>query len=255
MVYHSIIKKESLDKITSVLQEALRAVSDLSEEDGGESNPKSSPIAKIVKTKINKRLARESLKKDEEEESSYYSCDPKDDLKVQLNIPNFSSDDTQALLREMVIEPLVERLEANLQEEIKLVRGCVVKCDLWAFEHSGIYVGEGRFIHRSGEGYIEETTYDQFLKRLDGKNIALSIYVACRNSKVLADEAIARRALRALEDGHFAGYNLLFKNCHHFTQYCITGQKIETPLNCSFKFLDTLLRDNFDVNIWRLAKI
>ena len=156
---------------------------------------------------------------------------------------------------EVLLKPLVERIAANIMSDVQFVPGCVVKCDLWAFEHTGIYVGKGKFVHRSGDGYIEKCDYEDFLNRLEGNNNALSIYVACKDSEVIAKDAIAKRALNALGKSRFAGYNLIFQNCHHFTQYCITGEEVETPFNCSFKSVEDLLKQEYGMTMWRVGTI
>ena len=155
------------------------------------------------------------------------------------------------------IESIVERLTANVLPDVRFVPGCVVKCDLWALDHTGIYVGEGKFVHRTGDasGYIEQCDYDTFLNRLNGNNNAISIYVACKADGPIAEDAIAHRALNSIGKSNFDGYNLLFRNCHHFTHYCITGKNIETPQNCTFQSIDTLLRQKYNMDMWRIGKI
>lgn len=100
--------------------------------------------------------------------------------------------------------------------------GSVVWCHLSHFvEHTGIYVGRGQIIHLDGSGRIEKVNAKQFLERLDGLNLALSIMVSCKGSDSVGSRAVAERAKKML--GSTREYNVLFDNCHQFTVGCLTG--------------------------------
>jgi len=117
-------------------------------------------------------------------------------------------------------------IQMFLTDHVIPVRGSIVCCDLaGAFEHSGVYVGNGKIIHRDGDGYLDSVSPDTFLKRLSGLNPAVTIFVSCRGDTPVGGEEIACRAEKAMRDKTFAGYDLLSKNCHHFCQYCLTGKK------------------------------
>ncbi|WP_411066698.1 lecithin retinol acyltransferase family protein [Vibrio alginolyticus] len=100
------------------------------------------------------------------------------------------------------------------------VRGSIVYCDL-AFgyaEHSGVYVGDGRIIHRDGKGLIEAVSIHQFL----ADTTALSIYVSCNaQGKAIGSEFTAQIAEAML--GVQTDYSLLNENCHQFCSYCLSG--------------------------------
>lgn len=103
--------------------------------------------------------------------------------------------------------------------------GTVILCDLSPLpglsllnlnaEHTGIYVGNGNIIHRSGNGYLEIVKPREFLERLGGKNWAISVYVACNGTKSLTITEAANRAQKALKNPSFDGYDILNQNCHH----------------------------------------
>jgi hypothetical protein len=100
------------------------------------------------------------------------------------------------------------------------VRGSVVYCDL-AFgmaEHSGIYIGRNRIVHRNSRGIIEEVSLSEFL---DGTT-AITIYVSCDNSgNAVGGEDIASAAESMI--GHQQDYSLFQNNCHQFCSYCVSG--------------------------------
>lgn len=142
--------------------------------------------------------------------------------------------------------------------------GSVVHCDLSAIpiigefglkaEHTGIYVGNGMIIHRDGDGYLAKVSPRKFLKRLNGKNCAISVYVSCKGTKPLCIMGAFNRARAALNNQKLNGYDLLNKNCHNFTRYCLTGDfdDEQDELDFTFSSLEELLQDEFDMDNWRV---
>ncbi|CAK3148710.1 hypothetical protein EDB51_11077 [Vibrio crassostreae] len=100
------------------------------------------------------------------------------------------------------------------------VRGSIVYCDL-AFgyaEHSGVYMGNGRIIHRNSKGLIEAASIRQFL----ADTTALSIYVSCNTQgRAVGNESTAQIAGAML--GVQTDYSLLNENCHQFCSHCLSG--------------------------------
>ena len=100
------------------------------------------------------------------------------------------------------------------------IRGSIVYCDL-AFgyaEHSGVYVGNGRIIHRNGKGLIEAVSVNQFL----ADTTAISIYISCNaQGSAVGSESCAQTAEGML--GVQTDYSLLNENCHQFCSYCLDG--------------------------------
>lgn len=100
------------------------------------------------------------------------------------------------------------------------IRGSIVYCDL-AFgtaEHSGVYVGNGRIIHRNGKGLIEAVSIHQFL----ADTSAISIYISCNaQGSAVGSESCAEIAEGML--GVQTDYSLLNENCHQFCSYCLDG--------------------------------
>ena len=89
-------------------------------------------------------------------------------------------------------------------------------------EHSGIGIGN-RIVHLDGDGDIISSTPSDFLARLDGNNLAISIYYAAAGkNRPLAHPDIAMRALEAV--GTHVDYHVLKNNCHGFTIRCIDGK-------------------------------
>lgn len=147
----------------------------------------------------------------------------------------------------------------NFRDRVYPAPGSVVVCDLrmlispLALEHTGIYDGCGKIIHRDGKGYLARVTPREFISRLDGLNGALSIYAGCHDECPVGSEKALARAEAALHDPeHNSGYDLLEKNCHQFTQYCLTGK---TGHSCSFSALEDTLGQYYGVNNWRIWDI
>lgn len=65
--------------------------------------------------------------------------------------------------------------ELFFKDHVRPVEGSVLSCHLAGFwDHTGIYVGDGKIVHRDGDGYISEVTPSEFLARLGGYNPAIS---------------------------------------------------------------------------------
>lgn len=100
------------------------------------------------------------------------------------------------------------------------IRGSIVYCDLalGTAEHSGVYVGNGRIIHRNGNGLIEDVSVNQFLT----DTTAISIYISCNaQGSAVGSESCAQTAEGML--GVQTDYSLLNENCHQFCSYCLDG--------------------------------
>ena len=130
--------------------------------------------------------------------------------------------------------------------------GSVLYCNLaFAFEHTGIYVGEGKVVHLNGEGLIEKVTLREFVARLEGSNPSVSIFCATdKNGKSIGSQTVAERALRMV--GRHKRYHLAFDNCHCFTQYCLTGDNTSIG---SFNMVQSLLRHKFGLAKWRAVNM
>ena len=146
-------------------------------------------------------------------------------------------------------------LESMFHDPVKPRVGSVVCCRLGIkFDHSGIYVGRNRIIHRDGDGFLALVSPDVFLERLSGFNPAVNIFVACdEEGRPIGSPDIATRARAALKDPRLKkGYNVVFNNCHHFCRYCVTGEfEFKGPHNCSFRSLQSLLKRELGLATWR----
>lgn len=103
--------------------------------------------------------------------------------------------------------------------------GAIVRCVLaQSLDHTGIFVGDNRIIHRDGDGFLAEVEPEVFLDRLSGANNATIISVICdATGKPLANSKAADFARKALSDSNEnSGYNLFTKNCHQFCLDCWT---------------------------------
>lgn len=125
--------------------------------------------------------------------------------------------------------------------------GCIVHCKLaGALDHTGVYIGNNRIIHRDGDGFLAEVSPHEFVKRLDDRFGVRSIGVVCDARGIPLTRAIvAQRAKDALRISKLRnGYHLLCNNCHQFCAYCWTGVKDEMCLATSFSGLKTLISLN-----------
>lgn len=139
--------------------------------------------------------------------------------------------------------------EVNRKAHVRPIPGSVVCCRLaGVLDHSGIFVGDGRIVHRDGDGHIRLVTPKTFLARLNGLNPARHIFVACHGADPLGGRRIVERALEALHDPIRQGYNLLKKNCHQFCEFCLTGEERRSPF-C--RTLEETLGHVFDMDNWR----
>lgn len=129
--------------------------------------------------------------------------------------------------------------------------GSVLYCNLaLAFEHTGIYVGNGRVVHLNGEGVVEDISLKEFTERLDGSNLTNSIFCATdSNGHSIGSVKVAERAMRMV--GVRRGYNFAHNNCHCFTFYCLTGMEIGIG---SFTVVQEMLRKQFGFAKWRAIK-
>lgn len=95
--------------------------------------------------------------------------------------------------------------------------GSILKCDLGPFEHTGVYVGDGKIVHLLGTGEVTLSGAGEFI----GYN-AMHIYVCCdaKSGRPLEGSAIAREAMQMV--GRSRRYNIIFDNCHQFTSSCMT---------------------------------
>ena len=153
-----------------------------------------------------------------------------------------------------ILTGLLESFIDNVcRDKVYPVKGSIVYCDLgFAFEHSGVYVGDGKIVHRDGGGYLAAVSPKTFIDRLDGFNNAISIYVSCHDEDAVGSEKVAKRALAALSDPKLAvGYDLLENNCHHFCQYCLTGVE-QGLLNYSFESLQNTMKKVYPFDNWRV---
>lgn len=111
-----------------------------------------------------------------------------------------------------------------IKDKVKPKVGSVVHCGLLAnqIDHSGIYIGYNKIAHLDGSGKIEVVTSEVFLNRLGGLNMAISIYVSCKDGKSVGSRTVAERAKRKI--GKRVKYDLINNNCHIFSSGCLTNK-------------------------------
>ena len=155
-------------------------------------------------------------------------------------------------------EFLYQQAKYMFMEKVQPIEGSIVCCSLCGvLDHSGVYVGDGKIVHRDGDGCLEVVSPKTFLARQIGRNPAWRIYVSCYGKDAVGFEGVAERALEAesdLDHSEYSGYHLRKKNCHNFSQYCLTGIKSEDQgsVHCNFTSLEKTLKDEYGFDTWRL---
>lgn len=144
-----------------------------------------------------------------------------------------------------------------IRDQVKPKPGSVVVCDLKLFilpgvDHSGIADGKGMIIHRDGDAGLMRSTPSSFMDRLNGKNGALCVFVACSGHSPIGNQKALERAEKALYDPAFGGYDLFRNNCHQFVQYCLTGKRDNS---FTFASLENHLCQHHDLDNWRVWDI
>ena len=107
--------------------------------------------------------------------------------------------------------------------------GSVVFRNMYMVEHSGIYVGGGRFVSKNNSGLVVEQTLDTYL------GSASKLFVSAGDDlKPLGRREISNRAKAAVgtrsnhsinASKNHGAYGFILNNCHIFTSYCITGER------------------------------
>lgn len=128
--------------------------------------------------------------------------------------------------------------------------GSIVHCDLYGFEHSGVYIGNGEIVELCRDGTIQVTNPRGFSSC--GRDSR--VLVACQQRFPLGSREIANRAIEKI--GSRREYNVLIDNCHQFASGCVTGN-FENSDNPFWMLADTIKRvmnSGEDIN-WREWKL
>lgn len=158
------------------------------------------------------------------------------------------------LLRFIVVFPIVKSIFDSLvdnvfRDKVQPVRGAIIYCDLISgyLQHSGVYIGDNKIIHRNRTGLIEIVSPEQFI----ANTTAVSIYVSCKNKISVGNELTAIRAESQLNK--YWKYSFYKYNCHQFCNYCLNGDFDEhNPLLSSLKLT---CYKRHDTNSWRVWDI
>jgi len=120
---------------------------------------------------------------------------------------------------------LVDKFKRTfLMDSVTPQIGSILFCELFGFEHSGIYVGNGQIVELTRNGQIRKTDAPGFI---EGTN-AIQIYVSCDGEQAISSRSTATRALEMANKSR--SYNPVLDNCHQFTTGCITGD-FENSIN------------------------
>jgi len=152
-----------------------------------------------------------------------------------------------AIPAKAVMESIIDNY---IRDNVKPQEGSLLYCKL-AFgfiEHSGIYIGDNKIVHLDGSGKVQVVSPSEFINRLEGTNIAFTIWVSCIDNKAVGDKKISKRAKSQI--GKERNYNLLSDNCHQFSAGCITGE-FDNNYNYFYQ-LESLSRQFLNSNTFRV---
>ena len=145
-------------------------------------------------------------------------------------------------------------LKSIFETKVDPVKGSILMCKIagGVFEHSGIYVGNGKVVELSGSGFVRQVSMSEFLNNGITRT-GSGIYVACDPSDdPLHSYIIAKRAKKML--GTYRDYNFATDNCHQFTAGCITGD-FDNPVNFFWMLNDLIAEElNYGESVkWHLC--
>ena len=130
--------------------------------------------------------------------------------------------------------------------------GTPVCCNLFGFwEHSGIYLGNGKIAHLTGDGDIEAVYPEEFVARIGNESDEPMKY-ACSSKNQRALASYAAYCFAHSKIGKTQEYKLLKDNCHRFTARCLSiNDDIDTcffdePENC----LERIIEKEFGDFYW-----
>jgi hypothetical protein len=145
----------------------------------------------------------------------------------------------------IVVDP-VKFIKDVVKESVVPRNGSIVYCNLYALEHSGIYIAKyQKIMHRNRHGDIEMVTPEEF-----GDNYE-SIFVSSYKSLPSGSNKAADNAMK-IYNNNCGTYDVISKNCHQFTAACLTGNiNINTM---AFTHLKLIISDEMVFDNWRMWK-
>lgn len=120
------------------------------------------------------------------------------------------------------------------------------------YQHHGVHLGDNTVVHftdpNSNDSYpnpaahrIIHTEFSEFLKAAPDIDIAaarrLGLVHTIRHRHSLPPDQVRQRALEKLGAGD---YHLVWNNCEHFANWCLTGQSESKQVKQAFKYSSTL---------------
>lgn len=132
-----------------------------------------------------------------------------------------------------ILSPTLTAKKIIAGDNMKPKIGSVLKVDLVGgiADHTGIYIGDNKIVevyNDNGTGIVRIVSPKEFRVGDGDTRTGNTIDVAVKSSifeksTVLYSEKIAQRAIESV--GKTFSYELIGRNCHGFTSYCITGDK------------------------------
>jgi len=143
-----------------------------------------------------------------------------------------------------IIEDVVELPSLLRGKVVEPEEGSILMCKIAGslFEHTGVYIGDGKIVELAGSGRVRAVSFNKFLR--DGlTRTGNRIYIACdEDNDPLWSYTVADIAKEMI--GKRRDYNVIMDNCHQFTAGCITGD-FENPVNF-FWMLHNLIREELN---------
>ncbi|PSV22285.1 lecithin retinol acyltransferase family protein [Photobacterium sp. GB-56] len=153
------------------------------------------------------------------------------------------------MLRYLALIPLVNNIKDSFidnvfKDKVKPVKGSIVYCDLCLgyVEHSGIYIGNDKIVHKNRQGIIEAVSSKDFIE----STTAISIYVSSYKGNASGSIVAAWRAESQI--GIHDEYSIYHYNCHQFCSYCLSGDFDNYDISSMQLKLNT--RNYIDIDDW-----
>ncbi|MGZ8184493.1 MAG: VWA domain-containing protein [Methylobacter sp.] len=118
------------------------------------------------------------------------------------------------------LKELKHFVDSTFRDKVVPVPGSVLYCDLVSvFEHSGIYVGEGKISNIAVDGVVESIVCRSSPQSFTSKSKSGTIYVSSDRHGAVGHPVVARGADAHVGERAFYGY--VIENCHTFSTKCV----------------------------------
>ncbi len=167
------------------------------------------------------------------------------------------------------LDPCVEKADLSMirnlmKEDVPLAPGSIVAVSLaFCFEHTGIYMGNGKFLELYGDGSINMVGKKDFLDGAYRNNdfpvrTGIHVYVASQGDQPIVVKEAVEQGTTLYKKVKKIPYHVLHNNCHMFTGFCLFGRDFQRNYGCRFftnltRMIITELAPSVDSFSWRIS--